>query len=750
MMNSSNGKPINSSPIIDSETSEERIRILVVDDQKMIREGLKALIKTETDLEVVDTAENGEDAIKKVEVLQPDIVLMDMEMPGMGGMNATRAICQKFKDVRVLVLSTYDRQEYVSHSLGAGAMGYLLKGTPAKELTDAIRSVHRGYAQIGPGAYQKLPLDPSLKQPQDPTPASILNKARPAKPQVASKPEGELLSTKKADNDSTLAAKTKSSLSQRKFEQTVILRQSPKWSRAIIWAVMGVTTFGIFWAAVAKIEQVVPARGQLKPVGRVKEIQVPTNGVVKKVFVEEGDKVDKGQLLFSLDSSASKVELESSQEILQSLSKENQLYNALMEDSVDANNLNDLIIKLHIPREVAFLARNRTELVAENQLFRTQLGLPLEQKLNSEQISRLRASQAELNSRTAAAQLEVEQLEKQLNQNQVQLADTRAQLATSKQVLAEIKQRNQESMAQIEESLEIERNLLSSVEPLVKEGALSQFQLERQRQEVNTRYGELVQQRASGKIEYDRQQQEIKTLSADINRFLEEQQRLRLDIAQSRAELLNTTSLSEKDLRDRLAENKKRIAEIDSQLNKTIVENNKRIAEVKSQISRTEQNLRYQAFHSPVSGTVFDLKAFPGYVPPAGQVASAEPVLKIVPDNYLIAEVFITTKDIGFVEKGMNTDVRIDAFPFSEFGDIKGDVLSIGSDALEPTQTYNFFRFPATIELDQQYINIRGKNIPLQSGMSISANIRIKENRTVLSLFTERFFTGLDSFKKLD
>ncbi|MDJ0636007.1 MAG: response regulator [Xenococcaceae cyanobacterium MO_188.B29] len=748
-MNSSNGNPTNGSSIADSDYQESRIRILVVDDQKMIREGLKALIKTEMDLEVVDTAENGEDAIKKVEALQPDIVLMDMEMPGMGGMSATRAICQKFKEVRVLVLSTYDRQEYVSRSLGAGAMGYLLKGTPAKELTDAIRSVHRGYAQIGPGAYQKLPLDPNIQEPQTPpSPASVLSKTKPTTPQVKSEEEGSLIS--KNSDEKSLAVKNKSSLPQRKFEQTVILRQSPKWSRAIIWAVMGVTTFAVLWSAVAKIELVVPTRGQLKPIGSVKEIQVPSNGVVKEVFVEDGDKVKEGQLLFTLDSAASKAELESSQEILQSLSQENKLYQALMDNSISSNNLDEMITKLDIPREVALLSRNRTELVEENQLFRAQLGLPPEGTLNPEQMSRLKAAQQELKSRTAAARLEVEQLEKQLNQNQIQLEDTRKQLATAREVLTEIKQRNDEYIAQAEASLEIDRALVDSIQPLVEEGALSEFQLKSQQQQLNDRYERIVERRASGSIEYDRQQQEIKSLLAEINRLLEEQKRLSLDVAQAREQLINTTSLSEKNIRDQIAQNKKNIAQIDSQLNKTIVENNKRIAETRSQISRAEQNLRYQEFRSPTDGTVFDLKAFPGYVPPTGQAASTQPVLQIVPNNYVIAEVFIPAKDIGFVENGMVVDVRIDTFDFSQFGDIKGKVVSIASDALEPDQNYQFFRFPTKIELEQQYINIRGKDIPLQSGMSISANIRIREDRTVLSLFTGRLSRGADNFKKLE
>ena len=165
-MNSLNGDYTKTTNL---ETPSPKIKVFIVDDQKMIREGLKALIKTEPDLEVVGTANNGEDSIKQVETLQPDIILMDMEMPGMDGVTATRLICDKFPEIKILVLSTFDTQEYVSRSLSSGAMGYLLKGTPAKELTNAIRSVHLGYAQIGPGIYQNLPLIPKGNAHKIPT-----------------------------------------------------------------------------------------------------------------------------------------------------------------------------------------------------------------------------------------------------------------------------------------------------------------------------------------------------------------------------------------------------------------------------------------------------------------------------------------------------------------------------------------------------------------------------------------------------
>jgi HlyD family secretion protein len=148
-----------------------------------------------------------------------------------------------------------------------------------------------------------------------------------------------------------------------------------------------------------------------------------------------------------------------------------------------------------------------------------------------------------------------------------------------------------------------------------------------------------------------------------------------------------------------------------------------------------------------VSGLIFDLEAYPGYVPPAGQ--AAQPILKIVPEDSLIAEVYIRPEDIGFVREDMATDVRITAFPFGEFGDVKGRVSFIGKDALEPEPPYDFFRYPAKVELDQQFINIRGEDKILQSGMGVQANIRVRENRTVLMLLFDKFFVGLDKFKQV-
>ncbi|MBO3461676.1 response regulator transcription factor [Aetokthonos hydrillicola Thurmond2011] len=132
------------------------IKVLIVDDQSLIRQGLKVLLELEQDLEIVGEAENGEIAIKLVEAFNPDVVLMDIRMPVMDGVAATKEIQNRFTGSKVLVLTTFDDDEYVTAALQNGAMGYLFKDTPSEELAVAIRAVYKGYTQLGPGIVKKL------------------------------------------------------------------------------------------------------------------------------------------------------------------------------------------------------------------------------------------------------------------------------------------------------------------------------------------------------------------------------------------------------------------------------------------------------------------------------------------------------------------------------------------------------------------------------------------------------------------
>jgi DNA-binding NarL/FixJ family response regulator len=132
------------------------IRLLLVDDQALFRQGLHGLLRLEADFDIVGEAENGQQAIELVAQLQPDVVLMDIRMPVCNGVEATKAIHQSYPWVRILVLTTFDEDEYVWPSLQAGALGYLLKSTPAKQVADAVRTVAQGHSQLGPTIASKV------------------------------------------------------------------------------------------------------------------------------------------------------------------------------------------------------------------------------------------------------------------------------------------------------------------------------------------------------------------------------------------------------------------------------------------------------------------------------------------------------------------------------------------------------------------------------------------------------------------
>ncbi len=132
------------------------IRALVVDDQQAVRAGLAALLETQHDITVVATAADGEEAVQQSDEHRPDVVLMDIRMPVLDGILATRRICTAVEGPRVLILTTFDLDEYVYDALQAGASGFLLKDAPPQTLFDAVRVVAAGDALLAPTVTRRL------------------------------------------------------------------------------------------------------------------------------------------------------------------------------------------------------------------------------------------------------------------------------------------------------------------------------------------------------------------------------------------------------------------------------------------------------------------------------------------------------------------------------------------------------------------------------------------------------------------
>ncbi len=140
----------------------DKIRILLVDDHTIVRDGIKSLIKDEPDMIVVGEAADGHSAIRCVCDLEPDIVMMDIGMPLLNGLEATRLIHRTRPNIKILILTMHDNEEYIRQVLSYGAMGYILKDAAAHELLSAIRSVYRGQAVLSP-AVTRLVVDDYLR-----------------------------------------------------------------------------------------------------------------------------------------------------------------------------------------------------------------------------------------------------------------------------------------------------------------------------------------------------------------------------------------------------------------------------------------------------------------------------------------------------------------------------------------------------------------------------------------------------------
>lgn len=182
---------------------------------------------------------------------------------------------------------------------------------------------------------------------------------------------------------------------------------------------------------------------------------------------------------------------------------------------------------------------------------------------------------------------------------------------------------------------------------------------------------------------------------------------------------------------------------VDLEKQKITLESQKSIDQMQGSLNSAELQLQYQNVRAPVSGVVFDPK-----VRSQGVLQPGERILSIVPQKGLYAEVFVPNQDIGFVQSGQQAKVRVDAFPFTRYGEIPGTVTKIAADALPPDTSTNFYRFPIKIDLKRPYLESRGVKIPLKSGMSVTTNLKLRDKR-VIGLISDLFVDQTDSIRTL-
>ena len=264
-----------------SKPAASTLRILLVDDQKFVQLKLQQMLSIDANLEIVGTGSDGEMAIAQVESLKPDVILIDIEMPKMNGIEATKIISQRFPDCKILIFSSHEDREYVQKIIAAGADGYVLKSTPTEDLVTAIYSVCKGYSHFGSQLIKKIQL-------------TDIDRA----------PKNHLTPTRSTDTITVERSPIQGSKS-RQADESLPLIKWLAWGgiSAVIMIILAIPAIAIF-----KHKTVVRAQTIVRSAEKLHLVRAVVEGQVSQILVQEGQEIERGQAIATVEISRAKTE----------------------------------------------------------------------------------------------------------------------------------------------------------------------------------------------------------------------------------------------------------------------------------------------------------------------------------------------------------------------------------------------------------------------------------------------------------
>ncbi|MCU0535352.1 MAG: response regulator, partial [Hydrococcus sp. Prado102] len=438
--------------IAQPQSKPAKIRILLIDDQNSVRQMLRLLL-SEPDLEVVGIAADGETALQQIETLHPDIAIADINMPGMDGLTITQIISQRFPQTKVTIFSSYDEVGYIKKALEAGAKGYLLKNTPPHELLNAIRLIHKGYWQLGPGLYEKLNAQT----------IAVESSANPSQ-------------SPSVDRDWS------------DVTQEGIDTLPQVWTRGLLYAIVLFTAAIVPWGMLTRVDVIGSAKGRLEPKGNTVRLDAPIAGTVSAINAREGQRVKAGQTLVEFNSNVIRADLQQARAKLAGFVEqknnlqrlENQLQENIstqqdrdraeaseqlqaidqIQQKIDFNRTAKASAQQLLAKDRAMVDRyeNLREqgVVSGNQLDEVERqAIENEQKVKQAQ-SDLEQNQTELKKQQKTyeknlhqGRLAIAEIRKQLKELQTQIVETRSQIAQSQNQIKSLQYQLQQSILNV-------------------------------------------------------------------------------------------------------------------------------------------------------------------------------------------------------------------------------------------------------------------------------------------------------------
>jgi hemolysin D len=521
------------------------IGILLVDDSNFVRESLRQYLAPQSDFSIVGSVDNAQTAIKQIKTLNPDIVLMDIEMPGIDGIKATKAIAEQFKQTKVIVLSSHDEAHYVDRVLNAGAKGYLLKTTPPEDLVNSIRFVHKGYWQFSPGLLEKL--DSGKANDYTILSREIDESSRSSSPTpLLSMPARQ--STTASDSEIVVARPSQIQAYDWSSQTKELIDTLPRvWTRGLLYFLAIFTAIALPWAMFSQVDETGKATGRLEPSGKTFILDAPVAGTVASINVKAGDVVETGQSLLELESEQARSQLQQLQTKL----------------TGQQNQLSQLK-----------LLQKQLLLTVDTQAQEAQAQKIEKQAQVSQARQQLQFSQISYNSQKVSKLAQVNQAKQNLDFTKTTLYSTKKVLALSQREVERYRQAFKQNV--ISETQLIEKENLLAEKQQAYEKAQSEFQQAKLRlAEQQNSYAQAMRQLESGiaKAQLQLEQQETGDRT-----------------------LTYTGKLAVLKIREQLKNTESQIATLTT----TIIQS-------ESQIASAQYALKQRVLKAPVKGTVFDL-----------------------------------------------------------------------------------------------------------------------------------------------
>ena len=273
-----------------------------------------------------------------------------------------------------------------------------------------------------------------------------------------------------------------------------------------------------------------------------------------------------------------------------------------------------------------------------------------------------------------------------------------------------------------------------------KEDVLVRFDVKTARVDLDVLKNQLTLEKKSVKDKLTRNNQSQKTAIRTIS--LTKEIIARLEPLEKKGAISELQLLEKKNLYE---SQKDRLEQLKTERKQIMNQSKSKTTELTGRVKKTMQQLKNEFVKAPISGTVFDLiPDNDSYV-----TRNAEPLLKLIPKGTLGAEINIFNKDIGFIRKGQPVKVRVDSFPYTQYGEIEGEISRIGADASPPNKLINQYHFPVDLELQRSELETKdGIKIPLQAGMTITTNLKLRDRR-LIEIISDIFTNKGESLKRL-